>query len=77
MFFQFQGKDVIDENTRMIIYISLTGVATLGVMLILFLPKCSKSEKIITPYEALINSIKLFMTKDMFLISLVCFYIGE
>ena len=77
MFFEFQGKDIIDAHTRKIVYISLTVVATLGVFLIIFLPKSSRNEEVITPYEALKNSMKLFKTKDMLFISLTCFYTGE
>lgn len=86
MFFYFtlQGKDTIDKSTRFTVFIVLLVVCSIGVLLLIALrnakrPELKASEEK-TPEEGplavLVRAFKLFMTKDMILLSVTFFYTG-
>ena len=74
---------MIGGHTRLIVFSVLSVVATLGVVIMLFLPKPGgeesggRADRAITPYNALVESFALFKTRDMILLSFTFFYTGE
>lgn len=39
LYFMFEGKEVIDEKTRFIVYLCFTCLCTLGILMLIFLRK--------------------------------------
>ncbi|XP_046408837.1 UNC93-like protein MFSD11 [Ischnura elegans] len=87
VYFQFQGKDSIDADTRLVVFIVLAAVAGVGIVFLLLLrtavPTDSNDSIAVAedvaplgPVYALKRSFALFITKDMILLSLVFFYTG-
>jgi len=87
VYFLFQGKDVIDQHTRIILYSAFLAPGILGVLLLFFLPQVkefdSRSEEDCAngvgkngPVQAFKNSVQLFFSRDMALLSFTFFYIG-
>lgn len=92
VFFQFQGKNHIDEATRTIVFSVLIGVGFLGVLFLVALRPLedtrvvngndnevddeleSSSSGVVAAFK---NSINLFVTREMLLLSLTFFYTGE
>lgn len=92
VFFLFQGLVQIDQQTRTILYVVLLVIGAVGILLLLVLPAMSDSdanrnsntedgsvrrvENLPGPLDAFKNSIKLFFTKDIGLLSLTFFFMG-
>ncbi|XP_064087813.1 UNC93-like protein MFSD11 isoform X1 [Macrobrachium nipponense] len=81
VFYQFMGKDHIDQHTRTVVFIVLTIVAVIGIGIMLLLPQpgstgSGRTDDLGGPYNALKKSFALFRTKDMLLLSLTFFYTG-
>jgi len=87
VYFLFQGKDVIDQQTRTILYSAFLGPGILGVLLLMFLPQVkdsdSRSEEDRAagaskngPVQAFKSAVQLFFSRDMAILSFVFFYIG-
>lgn len=84
VYFQFQGKDTIDADTRRVVVWTLSGIAIAGLVVMLLLPKPPKSdgaddipeEVQQSPIEAFKSAVKLFFTRDMLLLSITFFYTG-
>lgn len=90
VYFVFQGKEKIDEETRLLVFSVLIGVAILGIVFLLCLRSAKVPETIsavdsedkeieivLTPVEALKNAFRFFFTKDMLLLSVCFFYTGK
>ncbi|XP_055312728.1 UNC93-like protein MFSD11 isoform X2 [Sitodiplosis mosellana] len=89
VYFQFQGKDHIDADTRHIVFIALIAVAIVGVIFFCVLRRvhntfeenerdreldyASNSNSII---GAFVKAIKLFFTRDMLLLCITFLYTG-
>jgi len=90
VYYQFQGKDHIDEDTRRIVFTALIAVAILGVIFLgtlqrvnhPFLNNGSPDSELTYASEstsivgAFKNAIKLFLTKDMLLLNITFLYTG-
>ncbi|XP_027237310.1 UNC93-like protein MFSD11 [Penaeus vannamei] len=81
VFYMFMGKDVIDAGTRLVVFAALTGVALLGLAILLALPKpgaggSGRQDDMGGPLDALKKSFELFKTRDMILLSATFFYTG-
>ncbi|XP_027237309.2 UNC93-like protein MFSD11 [Penaeus vannamei] len=81
VFYMFMGKDVIDAGTRLVVFAALTGVALLGLAILLALPKpgaggSGRQDNMGGPLDALKKSFELFKTRDMILLSATFFYTG-
>lgn len=90
VYYQFQGKDHIDEDTRRIVFTALIAVAVLGVIFLGTLQRVNHpfldngspdSELDYTAESASIvgafkSAIKLFLTKDMLLLNITFLYTG-
>ncbi|XP_071442310.1 UNC93-like protein MFSD11 [Hetaerina americana] len=87
VYFQFQGKQIIDADTRLLVFIVLTALAGVGIVFLLVLrpavPTDSNDSIAVAedaaplgPLHALKRSFSLFFTKDMLLLSLAFFYTG-
>lgn len=83
VFYQFMGKDIIDQHTRTIVFIALTVVGAIGVGILFTLPKPGADgsgradDELGSPFNALKKSFALFKTRDMLLLSATFFYTGE
>lgn len=93
VYFQFQGKDHIDEATRTLVFSVLIGVGFLGLFFLTALRPVHDTRVVSgTDNEvddeldntgssgvvvAFRNSIDLFFTKEMLLLSLTFFYTGD
>lgn len=82
VFYMFMGKDVIDAGTRLVVFAALTGVALLGLAILLALPKpgaggSGRQDDMGGPLDALKKSFELFKTRDMILLSATFFYTGD
>lgn len=89
VYFQFQGKEHIDEGTRRIVFIVLIAVAIVGVVFLGFLQRVKHpfeddsrdreleykpiNDSIISAFKSAIN---LFFTRDMLLLSITFLYTG-
>ena len=88
VYFQFRGKDTIDDSTRNIVGIvllSVTGVGILTMFLLKRPPSATdesgdqsqqQQDAPKSPAQALRDSWKLFLTKDMLLLCVTFFYTG-
>jgi hypothetical protein len=92
VYFQFQGKTHIDEATRTLVFSVLIGVGFVGFFFLTALRPLEDTrvvsgadveadDELDTPSNgvtiAFKNSINLFMTKEMLLLSLTFFYTGK
>jgi hypothetical protein len=92
VYFQFQGKSHIDEATRTMVFSVLIGVGIIGFFFLAALRPIKESrvertrgdeadDELDRPTSgvkaAFKNSINLFLTKEMLLLSLTFFYTGE
>jgi len=81
VFFGFKGKETIDKDTRDQVGTILICLASAGAFVQLFLmppPKSddAKENEVKGPWQALKDSGKLFITKDMLLLCFTFFYTG-
>ncbi len=88
VYFQFRGKDTIDDSTRNIVGIvllSVTGVGILTMFLLKRPPSAAEEsgdqsrqqqDAPKSPAQALRDSWQLFLTKDMLLLCVTFFYTG-
>lgn len=81
VFYQFKGLEIIDYNTRLLVFSTLTVVAVLGIIVMIFLPKpgtegSGRADNTGSPTDALRKSFRLFKTTDMILLSATFFYTG-
>lgn len=90
VFYQFQGKDQIDKATRELVLTVLIAVAILGVIFLCTLQKVKHqfaesardteldsnkdSDGVIGAFR---NAIKLFVTREMLLLSITFLYTGK
>lgn len=91
VFFQFQGKSHIDEETRTLVFSVLIGVGILGFFFLTALRPIDDTrvvngneeadDELDKPASGVIaifkSSVDLFMTRDMLLLSLTFFYTGK
>jgi len=81
---QFQGKDKIDDATRNTVGVVLLSVTCAGIVCMFFLRRPSPrnsdtgeaSQTRSSPTQALRESFRLFLTKDMLLLCITFFYTG-
>ncbi|XP_063925511.1 UNC93-like protein MFSD11 isoform X2 [Zophobas morio] len=83
VYFQFQGKERIEESTRNLVIWVLSGIAIAGLVVMILLPRPKKNtetdmpaERQQGPIEALRGAVKLFFTRDMLLLTITFFYTG-
>ncbi|KAA0203254.1 hypothetical protein HAZT_HAZT006872, partial [Hyalella azteca] len=80
VFVKFRGQEVINADTRFVVFISLTAVSVAGTLVLLLLPKqrsqSGRSDVTGSPAEELMKSFKLFVTIDMLRLSVTFFYTG-
>ena len=90
VYFQFRGKDTIDDSTRNIVGIVLLSVTGVGILTMFLLkrPPSATDESgdqsqqqqqqaaPTSPAQALRDSWRLFLTKDMLLLCITFFYTG-
>lgn len=91
VYFQFQGKDHIDESTRQVVFTVLIAVAILGVIFLGILRRVNhpfldtgatdRELEYATESSSIVgafkSALKLFMTRDMLLLNITFFYTGE
>ena len=83
VYVQFRGLDSIDATTRMTVVIVLASIASLGMIVIILLPKARPEEGMEEavqgrgPVRALKDAGHLFMTKHMLLLCTTFFYTGK
>lgn len=85
MYVVFKNMDTIDKSKTTKIVATLSATAMLGLIIMCFLPKPSNKEgseenkveeNIASPLNALVKTGKLFVTRNMMLISITSFYTG-
>ncbi|XP_042877916.1 UNC93-like protein MFSD11 isoform X2 [Penaeus japonicus] len=81
VYYMFMGKQTIDHGTRLVVFSALTGVALIGLAILLALPKpgaggSGRQDDMGGPLNALKKSFELFKTRDMLLLSVTFFYTG-
>lgn len=87
VFFQFQGKDHIDETTRNIVFTGLISVAIVGVVFFGLLQRVHHTEINRdrdldydecenSVFDAFKNAVRLFFTREMLLLSITFLYTG-
>ncbi|KAK4876681.1 hypothetical protein RN001_009187 [Aquatica leii] len=85
VYFKFQGLKEIDKDTRTIVVSVLAGVAAVGTVMLVLLPKAQKTsstdevnvvEEPEGPVQALMNAGRLFVTRNILLLSVTFFYTG-
>ena len=83
VFFQFKDAKRIDEDTRTVVFIVLGVVAAVGVVFMCVLRPARSADGSLAPasedgpIQALKNSLKLFATKEMILLTFTFFYTGK
>lgn len=93
VYFQFQGKTHIDEQTRTLVFSVLIAVGILGFIFLTALRPIHDNQHVVhagsndnddemeRPMNGVIvafrNSVNLFFTKEMLLLSLTFFYTGK
>lgn len=87
VFVAFKNKDTIDSTTRQIVVWTLSAIALLGIVVMVFFPKPPKKDESDNstedrvevpsgPVEALKGAVRLFMTKNMLLLCVTFIYTG-
>lgn len=86
VFFAFKNKETIDKSTRNIVIWTLSGVALVGLIIMCSLPRPTKEkeddeddtgeEEVTGPVQALVNAGRLFITRNMLLLSVTFLYTG-
>ena len=79
VYFQFQGNDDIDSETRTVVVAALMSMAAAGTLAVAFLrptPWTQHHETNKSPVQAWNDSLKLFCTKDMLMLSCTFLYTG-
>nr|XP_029713910.1 UNC93-like protein MFSD11 [Aedes albopictus] len=85
VFFLFQGKTHIDNDTRTLVFSILAGVAIIGIVFLGALRKPNQPSITVddempehqqSPKQAFINAVRLFMTKRMLQLSVTFIYTG-
>lgn len=85
VYFQFEGKTEIDKDTRTVVIWVLSGIAMVGIGILVILPRARREDEDSTeelnvkpdgPVQALVGAGKLFITKRMILLSITFFYTG-
>lgn len=83
VFYVFQGKEHIDQKTRTLVFSVLTCVGASGVVILVLLPKPRTDDEGAVheihygPWDAFVNSMKLFATKQMLFLTVAFFYTGK
>jgi preprotein translocase subunit SecG len=83
VYFQFQGKTLIDADTRRSVFIVLLVIAAIGIVFLLLLrPAQSADGEMVRkdeggPLNALRRAFSLLITKEMVLLSITFFYTGK
>lgn len=85
VFFTFQGKEKIDSGTRKLVFWVLSGVAVVGIVVLVLLPRAQQDEdeeeavreERVGAVGALKGALKLFVTRRMLLLSVAFCYTGE
>lgn len=86
VFFLFQGKTHIDNDTRTLVFSILAGVAIIGIVFLGALRKPNQPSITVddempehqqSPKQAFINAVRLFMTKRMLQLSVTFIYTGK
>lgn len=91
VFFAFQGKDKIDSSTRQIVVWTLSVIAGVGLVVMVFFPK--PPSRVATPlsgrsdeksdvgvnsiWNAFKGAVSLFLTQNMLLLSITFVYTGQ
>lgn len=87
VFFVFKGKDTVDNTTRQIVVWTLSAIALSGIAVMLIFPKPPQNERgpsdssddLLTPtgpLEAFKGAVRLFVTRDMLMLSVTFIYTG-
>ncbi|KAF5294936.1 hypothetical protein FQR65_LT10649 [Abscondita terminalis] len=85
VFFQFEGKTVIDKSTRTVVIWVLSAIAAVGLVMLLLLPRVRNHssttevnvvDKPEGPLAAFKNAVSLFVTPTVLLLSVTFFYTG-
>ncbi|CAH1171251.1 unnamed protein product [Phaedon cochleariae] len=88
VYFAFRGKDQIEKGTRSLVIWTLSAVCLSGIVLLVFLPRATKEKEEDAdedevrevapegPLQAIIGAGKLFVTKDMLMLSVTFLYTG-
>nr|CAI5855156.1 unnamed protein product [Callosobruchus analis] len=83
VYFAFKGKDKIDKQTRHTVTWTLSAIGIAGLAVILLLPRPTKEEEEdeepevhVGPLDALKGAWRLFITRDMLLLSITFLYTG-
>ncbi|OQR74018.1 UNC93 protein MFSD11-like [Tropilaelaps mercedesae] len=82
VFFAFSSKDLIDKDTRTLVYGTLTAVGLLGNFLMMFFRKPLQDENVDSeerklPFvKGIVDSFALLKTRDMTLLSVAFIYTG-
>lgn len=87
VYFQFEGKERIDKDTRTVTIVVLSAIAAAGIVVMVFLPRPPRSADESSsssaplpppegPLEALKGAWNLFTTKRMLLLCVTFFYTG-
>ena len=88
VYYQFQNKEHIDEQTRILVIAVLTALAVLGVVFLATLRYVPDNSRMDTELQqtqsswdrskiALVSAGRLFLTKDMLLLSMAFLYTGK
>lgn len=92
VYYQFQGKTHIDNNTRQVVFSALIAVAVVGVVFLGSLrrtemeplpqddikkPKDEDDESVESAMGAFKNAVRLFLTTDMLMLSVTFIYTGR
>lgn len=88
VFFAFKNKETIDKSTRDIVIWTLSAVALIGLIIMCLLPRPTKEKEEDEddaveeetgggPLQALVKAGRLFVTRNMLLLSITFLYTGE
>lgn len=88
VYFKFQGKTMIDEDTRFMVFLVLLGLSAVGIVFLLILRPAGAAQTSEEqaqapqqinggPLDALKRSFALFLTPEMLFLSLTFFYTGK
>lgn len=83
VFFKFQGKTHIDEETRFVVFIVLVSVAAVGVVFLALLRPATNEDGELAgadnggPVAALKRSLQLIGTKEILFLCVTFFYTGD